>query len=89
MGLNVWTGLISGVDIADEVAVGVTAKMGLNPEANRGLQVTEAELLLVEATVEVGLEAEVWALLWPNNPKSPGFPAFGAVLGATDTWLGS
>lgn len=89
MGLKVWTGLISGVDIVDEVAVGVTAKMGLNPEANRGLLLTEAELLLVEATVEMGPEEEVWVLLWPNNPKSPDFPAFGVALGATDTWLGS
>lgn len=88
MGLNVWTGLISGVDIVDGVAVGMTAKMGLNPEANRGLLLTEAELLLVEATEEVRLEEEVWVLLWPNNPKSPDFPAFGVVLGATDTWLG-
>lgn len=91
MGLNVWTeGLISGVDIADEVAVGVTAKMGLNPEANRGLLLTEEELLFVKATAETGLEEEeVWVLVWPINPKSPGFPAVRLVLDATETWLGS
>lgn len=89
MGLNVWTGLISGVDIVDEVAVGVTTKMGLNPEANIGLLLTEAELLLVEATTEVGVEEEVCGLLWLNNSKSPDFPAVRVVPGATDIWLGS
>lgn len=91
MGLNVWTGgLISGVDIVDEVAVGVTAKMGLNPEANRGLLLTEEELLFVKATAETGLEEEeAWVLVWPINPKSPDFPAVRLVLDATEPWLGS
>lgn len=93
MGLNVWTdGLISGVDIADEVVVGVTAKMGLKPEANRGLLLTEEELLFVKETAETGLEEEeeeVWVLLWPINPKSPDFPAVRLVVDATETWFGS
>lgn len=90
MGLNVWTeGLISGVDIGEDVAAGVTAKMGLNPEASRGLLLTEAELLLVEATAETGLEEDVGVLLWPINPKGPELPAVRVVLGATETWLGS
>lgn len=92
MGLNVWTeGLISGVDIVDEVAVGVTAKMGLKPEANRGLLLTEEELLFVKETAETGLEEEegVRVLLWPINPKRPDFPAVRLVLDAAETWLGS
>lgn len=90
MGLNVWTeGLTSGVDIVEEVGVGVTAKMGLKPEANRGLLLTGAGLLVVEATAETGLEEDVWVILWPINPKSPDFPAVRVVLDATETGLDS
>lgn len=90
MGLNVWTeGLISGVDIVEDVAARVTAKMGLNPEASRGLLLTEAEPPLVEATAETGVEEDVGAVLWPINPKGPEFPAARVVLDATETWLGS
>lgn len=90
MGLNVWTeGLTSGVVMAEEVAVGVTAKMGLNPEANRGLLLTVAGLLMVEATTETGLEEEVRGLLWPTSPKRPDLAAVGAVLDATEAWVGS
>lgn len=39
MGLKFWTGgLLSGADVAaEEVVVVETEKMGLNPEASRGL----------------------------------------------------
>lgn len=90
MGLNVWTeGLISGVDMVEDVAVGVTAKMGLKSEASRGLLLTEAGPLLVEATAETGVEEDAGAVLWPNNPKGPECPAVRGVLDATETWLGS
>lgn len=89
MGLKVWTdALMSGVDIVEDVAVGVTAKMGLNPEANKGL-LAAAELLLVEGVAETGLEDNVGVLLWPTNPKGPEFPAARAVLDTTETSLGN
>lgn len=52
MGLKLWTeGLLSGVEVVEEV-VGVTAKMGLNPAASRGL------LLLTGAAAATVLGAE-------------------------------
>lgn len=49
--VGAWTGLLSwGVEVV-LVGVGVTANMGLNPEANRGL------LLLTGAAAGAGLEA--------------------------------
>lgn len=90
MGLNVWTeGLISVVDIVEDVVAGVTVKMGLNPEANRGLLLTAAEPLLVEATAETGLEGDMGVVFWPIEPKGPEFPAARVVVDATETWLGS
>lgn len=90
MGLNVGTeGLTSGVDIVEDVAVGVTAKMGLKPEASRGLLPTKVGPLLVEATAETGVEEGAGAVLWPINPKSPEFPVGKAVLDAAEAWLGS
>lgn len=58
MGLKFWTGgLLSGVDVAEEVVV--TAKMGLNPDARRGLVLLDTELLAGAVAVAVtGLEAE-------------------------------
>lgn len=59
MGLKFWTGgLLSDADVADEVVV--TEKMGLNPEASRGLTLlTDSELLAgVVTAVVTGLEAE-------------------------------
>lgn len=59
MGLKFWTGsLLSDADVADEVVV--TEKMGLNPEASRGLALlTDSELLAgAVAAVVTGLEAE-------------------------------
>lgn len=60
MGLKFWTvGLLSGAGVAAEVVV-VTEKMGLNPEASRGLVLlTDAELLAGAVTIAVtGFEAE-------------------------------
>lgn len=75
MGLKLWTGgLLSGVDAAAGVGVVVTEKMGLNPEASRGLVLlSEAKLLAGEgAAAETRLEAEEAAamlirLLSPNR----------------------
>lgn len=90
MGLNVWTeGLISGLDIVEDVVVGVTEKMGLKPEANRGLLLAGAAPLLVEAAADTGLEEEARVVLWPINPKGPEFAAVAVVLDAAETWLGS
>lgn len=90
MGLNVWTdGLTSGVDIGEDDVTGVTAKMGLNPEASRGLLLSGAEPPLLEATAETGLEEGAGVVRWAASPKGPEFPAAGAPLDATDTWLGS
>lgn len=61
MGLKVWTGLLSGAEVAEGVVV--TAKMGLNPEASKGLLLlTDGELLLAGAAVVTGLEAVVGVL---------------------------
>ena len=60
MGLKFWTaGLLSGTGVEVEVVV-VTEKMGLNPEASRGLVLlTDAKLLAGAVTIAVtGLEAE-------------------------------
>lgn len=87
MGLNVCTeGLTSGADVVGGVAVGGTAKMGLNPEANRGLLLVAAaeETLLVEATAETGLEKDAGVVLWPISPKGPEVPGARGVLGATE-----
>lgn len=97
-GLKVWTaGLLSGVGVAEEVVV-VTAKMGLNPEASRGLVLlTDPELLAgagagagagAAAAAVTGLEAEeaAGAALWlgsPNRPDAAG--TVGVLLGALDT----
>lgn len=59
MGLKFWTGgLLSEADVAEEVVA--TEKMGLNPEASRGLVLlADSELLAGAAAVVVtGLEAE-------------------------------
>lgn len=50
--------MLSDADVADEVVV--TEKMGLNPEASRGLALlTDSELLAgAVAAVVTGLEAE-------------------------------
>lgn len=59
MGLKSGTGgLFSGAVVAEEVVV--TEKMGLNPEASRGLVLlTDAELLAgAVARAATGLEAE-------------------------------
>lgn len=82
MGLNVCAeGLTSG-GAAVGAAAGATAKMGLNPEANRGL-------LLAEATAEAGLEEDAGAALWPVGPKSPELPGGGVALDAAETGPGS
>lgn len=83
MGVKFWTeGLLSGVDVAAEVVV-ATSKMGLNPEANRGLVLlTDPELLAGAAAAAVtGLEAEeaVGVLIWAGSPIRPA-PATGGVL---------
>lgn len=59
MGLKFWTGgLLSEADVA-EVAVAVTAKMGLKPEAISGLVLlTDAELLAGAAVTAVELDVE-------------------------------
>lgn len=81
MGLKLWTeGLLSGVDVVEEV-VGVTAKMGLKPEASRGLVlITDPELLAGGAAV-TGLEIEdtFAVLIWFPSPNRP-TPAAGGVL---------
>lgn len=87
MGLKFWTGgLLSGVDVAEEVVV--TAKMGLNPEASRGLVLlTDSELLAGAVTVAVtGLEDEeaVGVLIWLASPNRP-IPVTGGVLEALET----
>lgn len=88
--------MTSGVDAVEDVAVGVTAKMGLKPEASRGLPLAEAGPLPVEeATAETGVEegagagAGPRAALWTINPKGPEFPAGGAAPDAAEVWLGS
>lgn len=92
MGLKLWTGgLLSGVDAAEEVVV--TEKMGLNPEASRGLvllmdaKLLAAKLLAGAAAVAVtGLEAEeaMGVLIWLASPNSVG-PVTGGVLEALET----
>lgn len=81
MGLKFWTGgLLSGVDVAEEVVV-VTVKMGLNPEASRGLALL-AGAVAVAVTV---LDAEEALVIWLGSPNIPA-PATGAVLlGALET----
>lgn len=86
MGLKFWTeGLLSGVDVADEVVV-VTAKMGLNPEASRGLLLLTDPELLPGPAAETGLEADeaLGELILLASPKRPA-PAGGVLLGALDT----
>lgn len=83
-------GLLSEAVVAAGVAV--TEKMGLKPDASRGLVVlTDAELLAGAAGAETGLEAaeEDGVLVWLLNPNRVG-PATGALLlllllGALDT----
>lgn len=61
MGLKFWTGgLLSEADVAEVVvAVAVTAKMGLKPEAISGLVLlTDAELLAGAAVTAVELDVE-------------------------------
>lgn len=87
--LKFWTeGLLSGGDVAEEVVV-VTAKMGLNPEANRGLELPTAPELLegAVAVVVTRLEAEeaVGVPIWLGSPNRLA-PATGGVLfGALET----
>ncbi len=88
MGLKFWTGgLVSGVDVAEEVAV--TAKMGLNPEASRGLVLlTDSELLAGAVTGAVtGLEDEeaVGVLIWLASPNRPAPVTGGVLLEALET----
>lgn len=81
MGLKFGTeGLLSGVGVAEEVVV-VTAKMGLNPEASRGLVLLTDPELLAGAVAVTGLEAEeaVEVLIWLTSPNRPD-PAAGRVL---------
>lgn len=78
MGLKFWTGgLLSEADVAEEVAV--TAKIGLNPEANSGLVLlTDTEMLAGAAvTAVLELEEVEGALTWLATPNRP---AIGGVL---------
>lgn len=87
MGLKFWTeGLLSGVEVVDEV-VGVTAKMGLNPEASRGLLLLTEPELLAGAAAETGVEADeaVGVLILLGSPNRTGPAAGGVLLGALDT----
>lgn len=83
MGLKFGTdGLLSGVGVAEEVVVVVvTAKMGLNPEASRGLVLLTDPELLAGAAAVTGLEAEeaVEVLIWLTSPNRPD-PAPGRLL---------
>lgn len=81
MGLKLWTeGLLSGVDVVEEV-VGVTAKMGLKPEASRGLVLLTDPELLAGGVAVTGLETEdaVAVLIWFPSPNRLA-PAAGGVL---------
>lgn len=85
MDLKFWTGglLLSAADVIDTVVV-ATAKMGLNPEASKGLVLLADPEMLAETIVEVtGLEAEEaeGALIWPVSPNRPvAAAATGGVL---------
>ena len=87
--LKFWReGLLSGVDVAGEVVV-VTAKMGLNPEANRGLVLpADPELLdgvVVVAVARLEAEEAVEVPIWLGTPNRLA-PATGGVLfGALET----
>lgn len=87
MGLKFWTGgLLSGADVAEEEEVAATEKMGLNPEASRGLALlTDSELLAGAVTVTVtgfDVEEAVGVLIWLVNPNRPAPAAGGAPLEA-------
>lgn len=88
MGLKVWTeGLLSGADMAEEEEVVLTEKMGLNPEASRGLVLLSDSELLTGAVVAVtGLDAEkaVGVLIWLVRPNRPATD--GVLLGGLETW---
>lgn len=60
VGLKFWTGLLSGADdvAAAEVVVVVTEKMGLKPEASRGLVLLAEPLAGAVAAAETGSAAE-------------------------------
>lgn len=86
MGLKFRTeGLLSAVGVAEEVVV--TAKMGLNPEASRGLVLLTDPALLAGAVAVTGIEAEeaAGALSWLTSPNRPD-PATGVLLEALETW---
>lgn len=88
MGLKFWTGaLLSWVDVAEEEAG--TAKMGLNPEAKRGLVLLTDSELLAGAVTEVvtGLEDEEAAavLIWLASPNRPAPVTGGVLLEAVET----
>lgn len=87
MGLKFCTGgLLSEAVVAAGVAL--TAKMGLKPDASRGLVVlTDAELLAGAAVAVAGLEAaeEEGVLVWLVNPNRLGPATAGLLLGALDT----
>lgn len=87
MGLKLWTeGLLSGVDVVEEV-MGVTAKMGLNPEASRGLLLLTDPELLAGAAAVTRLEAEeaVGVMIWFPSPNRPAPAACGVLLEALET----
>lgn len=87
MGLKFWTGLLSGVDVLEEVVV--TAKMGLNPEASKGLVLLmDSELLAgVEAVAVIKLEDEeaVGVLIWLASPNRFVAATGGVLLEALET----
>lgn len=86
MGLKFWTaGLFSGPDVAEEEEeeVAVTAKMGLNPDASRGLELpADAELLVGAAagTVFEAEEAAAAVLSWPVSPNRLAAATTGVLL---------
>lgn len=81
MGLKFWTeGLLSGVDVTEEEVV-VTAKMGLKPEASRGLVLLTDPELRAGVVAVTRLEAEeavgvLSGLASPNRlaPATGGVP---------------
>lgn len=87
MGLKFWTaGLLSRGGTAEEDVV-VTEKMGLNPEASRGLVLlSDSELLAGAVVAVIGLDAEkaVGVLVWLVRPNRPAADA--VLLGGLETW---
>lgn len=82
MGLKLWTEcLLSGVEVVEEV-VGVTAKMGLNPAASRGLLLLTgaAAATVLGAEEALGVPACIPA---PNRPAAPA--AAGVLLVVVET----